>query len=67
MVTLVNQKPIFEWYTSKVVVKNSNERDMCSNEIEQCAEIYEAVKAPQKADTEKTHFSMVRFEYVREL
>jgi hypothetical protein len=37
VVSLVDEKPIFEWYTAKVAVKNGDERDMCYDEIEQCA------------------------------
>jgi hypothetical protein len=38
-ITLVIQKPEFEWSTAKVVVKNGDERGMCYDEIEQCAEM----------------------------
>jgi hypothetical protein len=37
VVSLVDEKPIFERYTAKVAVKNGDERDMCYDEIEQCA------------------------------
>lgn len=62
VVSLVNEKPILVWYTAKVVVMNGNERDMCHDEIEQCAEMYQPVKAALRAGTEKTHVSMMRLE-----
>ena len=29
---------ICEWYMTRLVVKNGNERDMCCNDIELCAQ-----------------------------
>jgi hypothetical protein len=37
-VTLLDHTPIFEWFTTRFVVKNDTDKNLCYNEIGLCAQ-----------------------------